>query len=37
MRAYAYPEMNVIVRAASGKVLSIAAHLRDGWDRCEGN
>jgi hypothetical protein len=37
MRAYAYPEMNVIVRVASGRVLSIAAHLRDGWDRCENN
>jgi hypothetical protein len=35
MRAYAYPEMNVIVWVTSGRILSIAAHLRDGWERCE--
>jgi hypothetical protein len=35
MRAYAYPEMNVVVWTKSNRILSIAAHLRDGWDRCD--
>jgi hypothetical protein len=35
MRAHAYPEMNVIVWQVSGRILSIAANLRDGWERCE--
>jgi hypothetical protein len=25
----------VIVWVTSGRILSIAAHLRDGWERCE--